>query len=432
MGCRKMKEDFAKDWSGGRLRTKYKVQVEDRMVYLVPESAEEFERRARSYTPSDVARQYFGSAGGRTAELADLRNVDLFEWIARTIRGKDDEALKAGEFTKVLLTGGSCGWPFMKPLVAKTLGISEGRIKVSANPLITVGLGLTLYPILREHYRVKSKAIEEARPKKTIDFKERIHKSVIAFSERVAKKCVAEVMPSVRDRFHQWYDNGGVLNDVASFIDQDIETKKPLIETIIRKEYDTLTTDLDRIRIDFIKDWLKEHGVARSPQELGLCYGDIAAPREMEFDGSVGKISDDMAAVTTTVTGLVAGIAVIVVTMIKGKVIVAMFLANPILGVIAVFVVIAGGGALNEWLKEKVAEHNWQGMRFSAMKLAVSKEKIDDALDKTAADLRVKLQGEIEAMLSKLEAVLSQQFDSVTDRVLEDFTVLEDFREREQ
>jgi hypothetical protein len=431
LGCRKIKEKFSRDWSGGQLQKKYRVEVlSPPKVFLHPESVDEFERRARSFTPSKIAQDYFRSVGGRTASLADLRNANLFDWIEKTVRGDQDQALHAGEFSKVLLTGGSCAWPFMKPLVARTLAIPDTRIKTSADPLTAVGMGLTIYLPLRDHYRAQSKAIEGERGKKTTDFAVRIDARMTAFSERLAKRCVDEIIAAVRSRFHCWYDNGGVLDDVASLIDADVEVKKPLIESIIHKEYDTLTIDLDRIRIDFIKDWLKDHGVARSPQELGLAERDIKSPGEMEFEGSVGKISQEMAAVTTAVAGVAAGIVVIVVSLVKGKVILALFLANPVLGVMAGILALVGGAVLNDWLKEKVAKHDWQGLRFSAMKLALSKAKIDAALDETAVELKVKLQREIRSKLKSLDSLLLQQFSTVTDRVLEDLTVLEDFRER--
>jgi hypothetical protein len=59
-----------------------------------------------------------------------------------------------GQIVRVLLTGGSSEWPFMKDLAAKVFGVDAARIIRSASPELTIGSGLAIYNVLSRRYEV--------------------------------------------------------------------------------------------------------------------------------------------------------------------------------------------------------------------------------------------------------------------------------------
>ncbi|MDX2038200.1 MAG: Hsp70 family protein [Isosphaeraceae bacterium] len=491
VACRKVKEAFSRDWASKAPRPKYVVQpgMSHPTKLLRSVTVEEFERRCRDYTPSAILADYFRSVGGPTATLADLKNVDLFQWIANTIR-RSDRPVDPASFSKVLLTGGSACWPFMKTLAKEALGIDDSqdhRIATSADPLSAVGVGLAIYPLLRDEYARKRTEILLARSEQFQKFSKAVDARLTAFSKRVAERCVQEIMPSISSRFLYWYDQGGSLASVASKIDGDVKEKQRRLEELIAEENETLITDTNTLRIDFIRGWLKEHGIARDPGEL-ILEEDRArdAARSDGLKGPSGNIAGEIA---TLLTAAITVLVVTVVSVVKGAILVKLFLAFPPLAVLAVVIGIAAGEAMNDMIKDRIAAHNWGswpgGSDWGAMRFAISRDKINASLRDTELKLRDQLTRQLyDNLTSGADALMDQvpaakpseslariwaaptpissrpvlpappqsagaqgaadaakgprsiktllliQFLEIIDRVVEDLSVLEDFRSR--
>jgi molecular chaperone DnaK (HSP70) len=141
--CRELKESFSRRWamtSDGMNDFKFRIDVGDARKTLRNASVAEFYERARSYKASPLAVAYF-QRFGFPAPLAAGQTVDLLDWIRRTMQRNGDPV--RDRFSKVVLTGGSSDWPFMRSLAAEVFGVDpETGILRSEDPEATVGSGL--------------------------------------------------------------------------------------------------------------------------------------------------------------------------------------------------------------------------------------------------------------------------------------------------
>ena len=166
-GGRKVKEAFSRAWKAGTLATfttPLEFRDDEKIGDLRKPSVEEFEERARNYRPSDIARSHFTSVGGGLATLADAERTDLMALVRKTVLGPNGEGKAAAQASRIILTGGSCGWPFMKRLVSEVLGVAPDKIFVPEQPMRVIGEGLAIYPALREVYRRKGEQVNTDLP----------------------------------------------------------------------------------------------------------------------------------------------------------------------------------------------------------------------------------------------------------------------------
>ena len=166
---------------------KTKVTIGDSIWRFSQASVAEFNRRASDYRPSRVARDYFATMKADGASLADGRSIDLLNWIKRTMALPDAEKLR-GQFARVLLTGGSSEWPFMKKLAAGIFGVGEDRIIRSAAPEMTIGSGLAIYNVLSRRYQTAINKLRHETPGRRTQYEGDIQGRIGDFSRAVARR----------------------------------------------------------------------------------------------------------------------------------------------------------------------------------------------------------------------------------------------------
>ena len=101
--------------------------------------------------------------------------MNLFEWIRRTLAHGDDGHIP-DQFARVLLTGGSCEWPFMKELAAEVFHVDPNLIVRSASPELTIGSGLAIYNVLSRRYEIACLALRGEAANRRKDFDSAIAK----------------------------------------------------------------------------------------------------------------------------------------------------------------------------------------------------------------------------------------------------------------
>ena len=110
-----------------------------------------------------MAREYFRALGNDLSRLGESGPVNLFEWIRRAL-ARADNGHVPDQFARVLLTGGSSEWPFMKDLAAEVFRVDPNQIVRSASPEMTIGSGLAIYNVLSRRYEAACLALR-GRPK---------------------------------------------------------------------------------------------------------------------------------------------------------------------------------------------------------------------------------------------------------------------------
>ena len=455
MECRGQKEKFSTHWATALKQQKplgdfkLPIQVSDRKVWLRNPTVEEFERRARSYRPSQVVRKYLRGLDTPPSGLVLDHAIDLFERIRQVLsRGQLPGQLQ-GKFARVILTGGSCWWPFMKPLVAEVIGVNEEQIMMSQNPEATIGEGLALYYVLKLHNDSRRVQINSHKPQAKIDFEKAVAARLDRYADEVSGAILNVLMTRVEKAYWDWYNNGGSLNQVEArvrAICKDFEKNEA--EGIVKRYLVALNADLVRLMRDHLARFLVENEV---PKDATYYIPESATSIEDLQTGAGGTggriVSDvgDMAAVAAMITT----IALLILAAVKVKVIGAVFLAtwhNPPLAVALGVAAYIGGQVVKGIVEDMIKSHEFNFATRRLLYVALWESTFRNKLAEGRADAGVKVRDAIRKSTREidekpaaklttgqgpkkpLELQTLETFDHIIDVVIQDLGVLEQIR----
>jgi cell division ATPase FtsA len=427
--CRELKEDFSRRWAerGPTDDFQKRVPIGERYWRFKAASVAEFKQRAENYKPSPLAQAYFRDVGGSLAHLADGR-VDLIGWVRRTLAPRDGVQLPR-QFARVVLTGGSSEWPFVKDLASEVYGVPRENIICSATPEITIGSGLAIYHVLRRRYEKTCLFLRAEKPDRIAAFQAAVALRLRTFSADVTQTAIDSLMARVEAIFLEWRNNGGSLEDVENQVDTLCKSFEPEVETLVKEKARYLAKDLVRLLRDHLKQWLAEHDIQREVDQFVPADLGIDAAEAMKGKEAAGGIAKDL---TLRVTAALAGVVVIVTAAIKAKVVVALFLAHPIAGLTALLASVLGFKVVNEFVEKKIKTYRWGRVPFQgdlkAMRLVLSEERLKQKLEDSRKEAIATLSVEIEKNLEGFRDQVRVAFEQVIEEVIQDLGVLEQIR----
>jgi hypothetical protein len=428
--CRELKEDFSRRWAerGPTDDFQKRVPIGDRFWRFKNASVSEFQRRAASYVPSPLARGYFRDVGGSLGPLAGGGPVDLIAWVRSTLSRGSRAQLPRG-FSRVVLTGGSSDWPFMKDLAAEVFGVSRDSIVCSAAPEITIGSGLAIYHILRRAYEKTCLFLRTEKPDRIAAFQVDVEARLKNFAEDVTRAAVDALMARVETIFLDWYRNGGALDEVEARVDALCKSFEPEVEGLVATKVSHLAKDLLRLLRDHLRQWLAAHAIQREVSQFVPADLEIDAAEAMKGKEAAGGIAREL---TLRITAALAGVVMVVTAVIKAKVVVALFLAHPIAGVTALAASVLGFKVVNEFIERKIKSHRWGRVPLQAdlkaMRLVLSEERLKQKLAASRTEAVATLSVEIEKNLAGLRDQVRVEFEHVIEQVIQDLGVLEQIR----
>jgi hypothetical protein len=447
--CRTLKENFSRRWQthpdGDRMGDFVgTVMVGDARKRLRNASVAEFRERARAYRPSELALNYFRQFG-LPAALDGDGPIDLFDWVRRTLaQGRAAGSLR-GQFSKVILTGGSSDWPFMRPLAAEVFGVdpADGVLK-SQNPETTIGAGLALYSALKARNEVRRGSLRADLPRAMEKFGQVVASRLDRFAEGAADAVLAAVMPRVEAKFWGWYRKGGSLAAVETRVEAICKEFEPRAGEALEGHWQALDTDLVRLLREHLQRFLQEHDVLKDvsryvPESVTL-RGLRAGAGETS-----GAIAGELSELAGTVAAVAAAVGALVVAAIKVKVIILAALAHPVLAVLATIGALLGflglGFATKEVIENAVRQHKFNFATLRIMRLGLRKSRFKAMLKAGRKSARSELRGLIRRGLEDaaddkgnklgLQRKAVATFDAVVSRVIEELGVLEQVRAAE-
>jgi hypothetical protein len=429
--CQELKENFSQRWAelGETDDFTQDVLVGRDVFTLRDASTAEFRRRAAAYTPSPVAKAHFRDVGGSVAGLGDGGPIDLFAWVRRTLAaGRCLHLLDPGR-TRVVLTGGSSGWPFMKDLACEVFLVPKDRLVGSAQPEITVGSGLAIFHVLKRRFEKRCVRLREETEERKKAFETAARARAAAAARDIARAVVDGLRPRVEAVFLDWRANGGSLNGVVQKVEAVCKDFEAEVEALVKDKAEALTRDLWRLLRDHLRHWLTAHEIEREVNQF-LPEEPVAAPSSAGAGtGAVKQIAGELA---LGITGTVTGVVVVVVGIIKFKLLVATFIAHPLAGIVALLASVTAFKWLNTLVENQVKTHNWGSwpgkMDLKTMQLVLSERRLKDKLAPGWAEAAAALPGEIDKALDKLVVQVAADFDEVIGQVIEDLGVLEQFK----
>ena len=458
--CRELKENFSNRWRAkGDDMSDFKAGVmvgDSRKKWLKNASVKEFQDRARSYRPSRIARRYFQGLDSIPNGLVDTSPIDLFDWIRRTLtRGQAAGSLR-GQFSKVILTGGSSHWPFMSGLVAAAFGVdAEHDILLSQSPETTIGSGLALYNVLKLKNEARRIGLKSRVPPALEQFHAAITERLDRFADAAAEALLAVLMPRVEAVFWRWYRCGGSLRRVEGEIGEicDAFQESQEGDHLLQPFWEALETDLVRLLRDHLKQFLAENEIARDVSRYvpeGSTLGELKVGTGVSDD-----IAQEFGELAEALTELTAAIGAIVIAAIKIKVVLLVAIAHPVLavavGIGALMATLGLGNAVGEAAQNAIRNHEFNDFTLMLLKAVLwessFREKLASGREQAKAELRQKIRESTQGApvaadgvdgsaadetppRPALEELVVAKFGAMIDLVIRDLDVLEMIRSK--
>lgn len=391
--------------------------------------------RARRYAPSQPAARYFSEVGGKLAELGGGGTVDLLDWVRREL----DRKGRLPGIARVILTGGSSKWPFMRDLAADIFGVESKQILISPHPEVTVGSGLAVYRVLEYRNAQKQLKLIDELPAYKRKFEAAVASQIDVFTETAADAVVTPVIAHVKKVYLDWYRNGGTLKGVSEKVESF--TSAYGVPAQLQGQDALLANNLVRLIRDHLSAWLQEHGIQRDVEEL-VPEGGIVL--------HVLPVSDIAASISRTVgVTLVRAVFTIVYTAAHG----AHILVHPWTGVPTAVVSAAlaalGFRRVEDYLQARLMDFEWGPVSLKALSVRLSEQSLrgrigqsrDDMIRDISSLLRQGPESATNACssgqltnsskwqtLDELQVAVVAQFEQVVEQVIKDLGVLEEIR----
>nr|WP_294516473.1 Hsp70 family protein [uncultured Rhodopila sp.] len=436
--CREMKEAFSRRWAmagDGMNDFRFRIDVGEARKTLRNGSVAEFLERARSYRPSPLAVAYF-ERFGFPAPLATGKAIDLLAWIRRTMQREGNGGPIRERFSKVVLTGGSSEWPFMREIAADVFGVDpETGILRSEDPEATVGSGLALYNALRARHRARRAVIKADGPAASKGVAEAVSARIDAFAQDVAVATVDATMPPIEAEFRTWYRQGGALKAVEEKVTAICKDFEPEAAAIVAGAWRALDADLLRILRDNLGAFLRAHEIARDVSRYAPeAAGSVSLSGVHE--GTGGRIATQLGGFAGDMTVVAAGIGTLVVAAVNLHVVVLLAVAHPILAVVAGIGALATwlglGGAVGSVTEKAIREHEFNAVSRRMLHLALSEARLGEKLAEGRAaaveTLKQKIVESLEQAGGKAGIVTAavRTFDAMIAQAVADLGVLEE------
>jgi hypothetical protein len=429
--CRELKEAFSGRWqSQGDTMADFtgSVQIDDRIKRLKGASVAEFLERARHYRPSAVARRYFRGLDAVPAGLVLDAPIDLIDRVRTTLTRGEAIGKLRGKFSKVILTGGSSHWPFMKGLVCEAFSVDTGDVIMSQEPETTIGSGLALYNVLKMKNEERRQRLRGHKAAASKAFQEDVAKRIDRFADDTAAAILDALMPRIETIFWDWYKNGGSLQRVEDRVDQECDQFQPESKQIIERQWQVLETDLVRLLRDHLKQFLADNEIPRDVSKY--------VPESKTLQGlraGPGATSDEIARqlgdLAAGLTALAAGIVALIIGAIKIKIILVAALAHPVLalamGVGALVAFLGLGDSVRTAVESRVKAHEFNSVTLRLLKLGLWENSFRAKLAKGREDARAELRTQVRKGCLTIDTKMAETFDAILELVIQDLLVLE-------
>lgn len=193
-------------------------------------------------------------------ELLEEKIIGLITWL-RTIFERTE---KKNEIMKVVLTGGSSRWFFVKELISRIF--PQAKAVLSVRSYEDIAFGLTLFPLLLYSREATDKLLQTQLPDFIKKSSEIVNKLVKTQTAVIVELCADRIVErDMMPTLEAAQKSSMTIKDIEEQFAENIKSDKLLLE-IVKNKSDILTNDIQNaLSIEF-KKWLKSNGVILIPQ----------------------------------------------------------------------------------------------------------------------------------------------------------------------
>ncbi|MGH1365663.1 MAG: Hsp70 family protein [Calditrichia bacterium] len=360
---------------------------------------DEFEHRARNYTPHPTFISYMKQRHVKANRLLEAKNLDLFDWFQTTLLdGMERNNIKPGDIQQVILTGGSSQWLFVKDIVCETLKIDEKRLLTSENPKAAISEGLVVLPSLQKKFERISSTLRKDLPG---FFEARIEPAVNKRIGEVISHILKDISTRLYDGeisplLYQFREEGGSIEQLRRKLSLVMAKFEPAMKQIIEKNLLDLNTILPQLLHEEVTKWFSENSISYFGEKA-----DARAVAPLYRQGSVSSGPQEATRLYDEMMNLIGGFVIVItasiVAGISGGGGTALIMSGPIGIVVGALAAVAVGFLALEVGKEEARDMVEKIEIPSAVtRLMLREGKIRSVLSEGKEKLEVQLRGEIE------------------------------------
>ena len=244
----------------------YDAQGARRDAWVHGYTREDFIRDAENYTASPqmlaMLRQYAGRGGlsGPARDLLEGRSIGLVSWLRELLSGLEGRR----EVGRVLLTGGSSRWFFVRDMVGELFPAAS--CAMSRRTYEDIAYGLALYPVLAATRARVDRLLKEQlgafAAEAATSARALVEKSGRALARRCTERMVErDIMPALEAA----QGTGTTVAELEAAFERNIREDTALLD-IVREKSDALRAELQRDLSLRFRAWLRKNGVLLVPR----------------------------------------------------------------------------------------------------------------------------------------------------------------------
>lgn len=421
--CRRLKENFSRAWArkGDTLSFQEIAAAPDGTAWVFRNAkVDEFRARASAYRPSPFAQAFCAALG---VQLPESGTLDLFAWIRKTLT--PPAAIGTLKFRRVVLTGGSSAWPFLRELVAEVFGIGTEGILCSATPEIAIGSGLALYNVLLHRNEKRAQDLRGQLPARRAEFEQAVGAKLDQYARKIGEEVVDGLLVGVEGILLDWYRNGGSLRTAENRIAELCRGYDADIRKVVQGQQDRLAVDMRRLLTDHLRKWLSENDMPAEAEEFLPSVSDLQVAGAGTAGGPLERIGKEIADAVTLALAAVIGV---VSGTICGGAGMALIMSGPLGWVLGFVIGVLGVFLGKQVLEEAVKSWDWGGVSKWTLHRAMSEDSIRRKIQESKPKLAETIAAGISREMTSLQRQAGDKFAAAIEITVRNLGLLAEFR----
>ena len=364
----------------------------------------EFERRSRNYSPHQTFLKYLKDRNLNSGKLIEEKGIDLFTWFEETlVSGLEKHQIRSNDIERIILTGGSSQWLFVKDVVCRVLKIDESRLLTSENPKAAISEGLVVLPSLQNKYENASNKLRKETP---AFFQKNIEPEITRRLELIVNQILKDITIQLYDGkisplIYDYRENGGSLADLKEQIKTVTLGFMPKIEENIRAKLSDLNNGLPEILHQMVSRWFIENNISYYGDRISAddIAGRYSTSSQATASMEISNLQEDIMDLTSVI---VIGVTAAFIGTITGGGQTAIIASGPIGWIIGAIGTAVAGWIAWEAGRDKINEMvENANLPSSVVKMILWESKIQSILSEGREKLKKQLRKEVGEAIEK-------------------------------
>ncbi|TNE45163.1 MAG: hypothetical protein EP343_28245 [Deltaproteobacteria bacterium] len=416
-GFRRLKERFSVAWTNQQLerfRERITVGVDFDYGVFRNVTMDEFYERASHYRASPDLLDEMALLDDDSGRLLQQDSIDLMAELKTQLEAAHEHIGTSSDtpITAVILTGGSCRWPFMMEMTQASF--PEAALFQSPDPEATISRGLALSYAFREYAKDVGTSLQEHTEELHSQLMDAISSNYHTLAHRIAAHFAEELyQEQIQPMFEEWRDQGG---SIASLENKARDAAQTYFENegqdAVEKEQTLFQERVEQVINESVLAWLRKHRVTRTEY---LSLGPIHDMQHDELGWNTG-FSDMMNDFFATTKWVISGLVGVGMAALTGGSGVAILMSGPLGWLLGLVV----GAAATLTLLSNVETRNlplpsWILKRIATpARLNEAQNKFKEEVERNLIDM---LHNQYDDISSELEQQISKLVGKLSHRI---------------